>query len=567
MTPMGVFNTCCACATIWIALTATGFALDVEAFSGGKDLYAVPTFECIGIYFKADEASECTIHYRKTNDPAWQQGLSLVYDARQREYRGSVVGLESGTEYDIRLECGVKNASLSSRTKSEQFPIGKTTYLEDGSTSEIIDVTESGTPDAYHLITPRDGANATIDVHNAVKDTAIVNANYVILRGIELKNAARHGILVAKKRHDIVIEDCRITFWGGTGGPLSAGNTGGMDSAVFAEEGTGNLIIQRNLIEHPRGAANDWDAGHPSGPQAITLNNSSGGNIIRYNEIRASEDHGFSDAIGGRSNYSAAGCPNRDSDIYGNFIRNVWDDAIESDGANMNVRIWGNYTDLTVQFVSSASTTYGPLYVFRNVWHRSRRSHRDSIGGAMMKTGERGEFKGGRRYVFHNTALQPGGALHAFTGSGIGNNISRNNVFDCRGQLTGSRPVEIPSDHDYDYFVGMQRGIAKELHGVRQRWRGQGFAESYNLEFYPSATINKTQWGKIPVDFSGEVKIITDPVVTVRNPIIDAGIVIPGFNDDYSGEAPDLGAFELGRPPLKFGRRAGGTVWAPWELK
>lgn len=60
---------------------------------------------------------------------------------------------------------------------------------------------------------------------------------------------------------------------------------------------------------------------------------------------------------------------------------------------------------------------------------------------------------------------------------------------------------------------------------------------------------------------------ITDPVVTVSNPIVDSGVRIPGFNDDYAGKAPDLGAFELGRPPLRFGRRVQGNIWAPWELK
>jgi hypothetical protein len=50
--------------------------------------------------------------------------------------------------------------------------------------------------------------------------------------------------------------------------------------------------------------------------------------------------------------------------------------------------------------------------------------------------------------------------------------------------------------------------------------------------------------------------------------VIDAGQVLPGFNDDFTGKAPDLGAFEVGRPPLQFGRRAymkHDEGWAPWE--
>jgi len=65
--------------------------------------------------------------------------------------------------------------------------------------------------------------------------------------------------------------------------------------------------------------------------------------------------------------------------------------------------------------------------------------------------------------------------------------------------------------------------------------------------------------------FGGVEKIITDPVETVPNPVIDSGIPIPNFNDDFTGKAPDLGAFEVGRPPLRFGRHANGAQLAPWE--
>ena len=550
----------------WIAGLPSAVSLAAED-SQRDNPRAVSTFECVSVYYKAPESGECRIHYRKHGRDDWRQGLSLVYDPRDGEYRGSIVGLDPDRQYVIRLDTAGEQVELTIRTRCETFPIGKTTYLESGSTDQIIHVTESGTPGSYHMITPRQGEKATIDVRNAADYTAIVDADYIILRGIEFKNAAVHGVLIKRGRQHVVVEDCRITFWGRCGGPVTFGNITGTDSGVYAETGAGNLVIQRNLIEHPRGAANDWDTGHPSGPQGISLINSSGGNIIRYNEIRSTEDHGFNDAIGGGSNFSAAGSPNRDSDIYGNIIRNVWDDAIESEGANMNVRIWGNYTDLAFQFVATASTTNGPLYIYRNVWHRSRRTHRDPLGGSMIKVGGKDEFRGGRRFIFHNTAIQPSGAFCVVSNGAVPNCVTRNNVFDCPGRLVSSGPAEPPSDFDYDFFIGTERGAAQERHGVRLRWNQGGFVESYGLEFYPSATVTRMEWGKVRIPFNGKERTVTDPVVTVSNPIIDAGVVIHGFNDDFSGKAPDLGAFELGRPPLKFGRRAGGTVWAPWELR
>ena len=53
---------------------------------------------------------------------------------------------------------------------------------------------------------------------------------------------------------------------------------------------------------------------------------------------------------------------------------------------------------------------------------------------------------------------------------------------------------------------------------------------------------------------------------TITDPVIDAGKRIANFNDGYTGKGPDLGAFEAGHPPLRFGRRAYNNIWAPWEL-
>ncbi len=409
-----------------IPMTNSAFSED-----NTDNTYTIPTYECIGIYHKADSPTPWHVKYRQTGTQEWREGLDLVFDPRDNEHRGSLVGLSSDTEYEIQLFTDSDQVTFKAKTKSDQFPIGKITYLDNGVLSETVTIRESGSPDGYHLIAPPDDGKTIVNVINAEEYNVVIDANYVIVRGLDLRNAARHGIYIPSERHDIVIEDCRITFWGRIGGPASFGNEGYLDSAVYAQRGAGNLTIQRNLMENPRGASNDWDTGHPDGPQAISLVNSSGGNVIRYNEIRSTEDHGFNDAIGGASNFSFEGSPNRDSDIYGNIITNVWDDAIESEGANMNVRIWGNYIENTFQHIAIACTSKGPLYIFRNVFGKSRHTHSNPLGGSMIKTGERGEYRGGRRFVFHNTALQPNGAFHVFSGHVNPNTVTRNNIFDC----------------------------------------------------------------------------------------------------------------------------------------
>ena len=535
----------------------------------GRQAWAVATFECLGLYYPSvTDQGACNVSYRQADETSWHEAMPLVYSSRERQYRGSLVGLKPDTAYLIRLTSGQKTVEFSERTRGEQFSIGKTTYLPAGELDKPVQITESGRPDAWHLVTPAPGTRTVINAFNLHDNCIEVAADYVIVRGIELKNAGQHAVLIRKGVQNVVVEDCHMTQWGRVGGARVWGVFHGSDSAIFAETGAGGLVLQRNLIEHPRSGANDWESGHPDGPQGITLQNSAGGNVIRYNEIRSTEDHGYNDGIGGSSNFSFQGSPNRDSDIYGNIVTHCWDDAIESEGANMNVRIWGNYIDRTFVFIATAGTSMGPLYIFRNVFASSRISHQDPSGGTIIKTrgpskaaaANGGETPGdqGRRYIFHNTALQPNGALDVFSGHGVSNAVSCNNIFRVRGRAypPGSGdgpPNDFRNDLTGSYLAG---GFVRSM-----------FVPADRLEWFLAAIVPVIKWGRVEYTRSGKDFSITDPVVQAPNPAIDKGLLLPGFNDDFRGAAPDIGAFENGNPPLRFGREASpGFTRAPWEL-
>jgi len=541
----------------------------------GQDVpnpYAVATYECVGLYWKTNESGRCMIRYRRSDGGTWKDGLDLVYDARAGEYRGSIINLVPDTKYLVELVHDTDQTELTMTTRSEDFPIGKITTLPEGESDKTIVITESGTKDAYHLVTVPLNARSVLNLKNVYDHGVEVNADYVILRGVEIRNAKIHGVLIAEDRHDVIIEQCNITFWGRLGGPITYGNTeGSTDSGIFAKRGAWNLTIQRNLIEDPRGASNDWETGHPAGPQGISIIQSLGGNVIRYNDIVTTEDHGFNDAIGGGSNYSDVGNVNRDSDIYGNLIRSVWDDAIEVEGANMNVRVFGNYADQFFNGIATAATTKGPIYIFRNVVGRSRTGHRNTQGGAFIKTGEREPYNGGRRFIFHNTVLQPNGAFHAFSGHVNPNCVTRNNIFDVPGRLATEKEKDPAGDYDYDYYSGVSMGVAKEPHRINLSTTPSGtrlYMSSTGLEFYPRAWINSIAWGRYPYQFGDQKRDITDPVLQIRNPLIDSGLVLNGFNTDFEGAGPDVGAFEVGAAPAQYGRRAYlkyDEGWCPWE--
>ncbi|MDI6451925.1 hypothetical protein, partial [Anaerobaca lacustris] len=93
------------------------------------------------------------------------------------------------------------------------------------------------------------------------------------------------------------------------------------------------------------------------------------------------------------------------------------------------------------------------------------------------------------------------------------------------------------------------------------------FVPSERLEWFLAPTVPAIQWGRVQYSRGGKDFAITDPVVQVTSPAIDKGARLPGFNDDYQGAAPDIGAFENGNAPLRFGREAAsGFARAPWEI-
>lgn len=542
--------------------------LATVAIAEAADTSAVPTFESLGLYHNRAEPARngVRVTYRKAGATDWLEGHPLVYDAREHQYRGSIVGLTPDTPYEVRLEGDGQKTELRCRTRSEKFPIGKTTHLPGETTDQTVTISEAGTENGWHLITPAPRKKFVSDVFNLADHNVVIEADYVILRGVELRNAGVHAVLIRKGVQNVVIEDSHMTGWGRIGGARVWGVNSGSDSAVFAESGAGHLVVQRNLIEYPRSGANDWETGHPSGPQGISLIDSAGGNVIRYNTIRSTDDHGYNDGIGGGSNYSFKGSPNRDSDIYGNLISHCWDDAIESEGANMNVRIWSNYIHHTFVHIATAATAMGPIYIFRNVFGESRISHQDPSGGMMIKTGmnyvtingERVSTGLGYRFIYHNTALQPKGALDVFSSHELHNAVTRNNIFYARGRSYPQERGEPRNDFKNDLTGG---------------YLGGGFVASMFLpserpEWFLAPTMNKIQWGRVEFDHSGKTTAITDPMVQASNPALDAGVRIPGFNDEFTGSSPDVGAFETGLPALRFGRdMAPGFERAPWELQ
>jgi hypothetical protein len=517
---------------------------------------AIPTFHCIGLYWSPPGGAtnkEVLVRFRTAGESAWQEGLPMRYnpvantDEDLTDYRGSIVELKPGTSYEVELKLADDSAktNLIAKTWSENFLLGETIIATNRDTP--LEIKQSGTADKWRVY---DGKGATIDVRHLQDACITVDASYIIIRNFTLKGAGNTnvpperiiGAIRINGGHDIVIEDCDISDWGRFNPKTGFGVD--YDAAIFSNRPQmQRLVVQRCKMHHPTFDGSNWYEPkyptHSQGPQVISLFNTGGNHVIRYNECFSDMDHMYNDGIGGGSNGSYRGAPGHDSDIYGNLISHCWDDGIEAEGGNRNVRIWDNHIQQSMMMIGNAATSIGPLYIWRNVVARSQWQP-NSAGGYFLKMGYAGgdHWMTGHMYIFHNTIFRSDEWLPT---GGLGGDrfvrytISRNNILHVREPRRWSasdNKANIDNDFDYDLYNG-RIPSTHERHGIQGEptyVEGAGFN-------------NETKAGNFQL--------------APNSPGVAAGKAIPNFSRGYTGKAPDIGAHQRGAPPIQYGVRAG----------
>ncbi len=531
---------------------------------------AIPTFHCMGLYWSPTGGTEnksVLVKYRVLGTTQWYQGLAMRYNPIAgttkdlTDYRGSVVNLTPNTNYEfsLQLEGTSQQTTLTASTYSENFPIASTVNV--GNQSSTYTITNGGTASGYVVY---DGGGSTIDCNLNSQDGMVIDADYVIIRNFIIKNTKANGIEIAGRRHHIVIENCDISKWGSRDNgsykdangvshlnQTSDKNFGEPDQAAiynyesWSGPGAYNFVIQRNKVHHPNYDTNSWDeihgdpstsdnGKHPNGPTTFYLQQSGGNNVIRYNEIWSDADHYFNDAIGARINQDLNGYPGPDTDIYGNYIANCFDDGIELEGGGRNVRVWNNYIENTYEGIANAPVRIGPLYMWKNVIGKS------TLYGVKMGTAGSVSLMTGQQYFFNNTFLQPNN-----TGSGglgtSGSNardikhfMSRNNILHTRtGRTWVISNKSSNEDNTFDYdLTSAGYPAGHEVNGVNGI---PTYTSQFGFDF-------DSKTGNFILDASSKG--------------YDKGLPIPNFADSFEGTAPDIGAQEGGTSAIVYGVNA-----------
>jgi len=310
------------------------------------------------------------------------------------------------------------------------------------------------------------------------------------------------------------------------------------------------------------------------------------GHVVAHNSVA-----NFHDGIDVATYGNPDGTPNpiRDRmpvsiDFYGNDISHVEDNCIEADGGAHNIRIFRNrcfnhgHRALSVQPMFG-----GPVYFIRNIVYHAPE------GGAVKFTASSSGI-----VVYHNTLLGPVKPMLL----AASNVHYRNNLILGRSETSETFAVESNTNYSSSDYNGFRpnrdaefsfewstpppgvpanfpgeagtagttaplstRAQAQLEAGERERRRFQ------TLAAYSEATGQDTHSVLVDYDVFMDVappgpdpRTLYDPEdfdfsLRPGSAAVDAGVRIPGVNDDMNGGAPDLGAHELGRPAPQYGPR------------
>ena len=253
------------------------------------------------------------------------------------------------------------------------------------------------------------------------------------------------------------------------------------------------------------------------------------GNVIRRNTF-----HDYFDGFGACPE-STGGATN-ETDVYDNLVYRAGDDGVETDGQCSNVRLWGNAFHDVLMGISLAPVYDGPVYAIRNLIYRTGLGN-NIYSGSPFKFNSSYD-KSGPMFLLHNTAdaVLPGNNGLYIKAPGSWEMIySRNNIWSGTDYALNNYNEGQPVDLDYDdLYTTRTDEFVYWGHGNDRHMR--------DLPTFQALTGQELHGLAVEPRFSAAAQ--GDYALAADSPLIDAGLPIPGINDDFAGAAPDIGAFE-----------------------
>jgi len=434
-------------------------------------------------------------------------------------------------------------------------------------------LTQSGTPDKPIVIKGAGDGEAIFDGDGAYNLFNVMAANDNYFEGLTIRNtdlAFQAGLKRITGASGLTIKRCRFenvgraiyTDWSGSANYYIADNVMvGRFNPNYLMGFTGRTW--QNLPEFNPKLVSEY---------AVKVYGS--GHVVAYNAIS-----NFHDGV----DVATYGNPDPGKlpvsiDFYGNDVFNVEDNCIEADGGAHNIRIFRNRCFNHGHRALSVQPAFGgPVYFIRNlVYHAPE-------GGAVKFTASSSGI-----VVYHNTLIAPVKPMLL----AASNVHYRNNLVLGKSETLETFAVETNTNYSSSDYNGFRPNEGAPFSfewstppfGTLANFPGEAgklpFQQQVQLEAksrevrrfktlkeYSVATHQDEH--SVLVDFDVFVKVAPpgpDPRTLYKpadfdfslrqgSAAIDAGVRLPGINDDFTGRAPDLGAYEFGRPVPHYGPR------------
>jgi len=286
------------------------------------------------------------------------------------------------------------------------------------------------------------------------------------------------------------------------------------------------------------------------------------GHVVAYNRIANWHD-GVDVATYGPPDGAPNDIPDRVPlaiDFYGNDILNMGDNCFETDGGARNIRVFRNRCFDSASGALSVQPMFGgPVYFYQNLIYNA------PTGSLKYIEGSSGIL------TYNNTIIGEGRAGPA------SNQQYRNNLFLAQGAFDPVFAVTTYTNYSSSDYNGYRPNPGKEdsfewnspafgtaaafgQNPVQRRFRSlQDFREATGQEQH-SVMVDYDVFAHVPMPDPADPQHVYTPdgldfSLRSGSPAIDAGVELPTITDGFTGRAPDLGAFESGRPAFHYGPR------------
>ncbi len=539
--------------------SAPALAVAADSTAPGEVSAPFPTLHAISIEWLIDGDDDgdatVTVRYRRQGESTYRDGLPLFRVPAgtgqgfswQNRFAGSIFDLDEATAYEIELELsdpdgGGGSHSMTVETRAmpavaEGAPVlpatpddvdaviagaapGSVIELADGTYGEI-QVTVDGAEGAPVALRAASPGGAVVE-----GDVRIDGRAHVIVEGLTV-----HGKIKFNDAEDIAVLGCTIETI--------------EDGIVAYGSGVTNAVIADNVIT----GATEWKEsalgvdGDNVG-EGIVLTGA--GNVIAFNRVS-----GFRDCLSLLEDDGAV--DQRSIDMYGNDLSECADDAIEADFSMGNVRVHHNRIRDSFMGISSQPSLGGPTYLYRNVMYnvlfQAFKLQRSSVGDVL----------------FHNTVIKSGDAFSVNTEDVFSRSWVRNNLFlgapggTYNGYDSGPGDVmQLPSADascrfDYDGYGAIGVGA----------FHGRVGAVTFDSVAEMNASTTEVHGVEVDLStFAASIEVPLDPFAAPATPSFaladgggatDRGVALTNINDGFTGDAPDLGAVELGATEPTYG--------------